>query len=112
MEVRVAAAASGRAGRARPPLLSSVVTVRLWESPGWSAVATLRAMPAGVRTGSPSEARLSSLVGSSEDGSENPRLAGDGGSRSRAPGRYSSMASTHRSGADCPGDDLQTLKRK
>ena len=39
----------------------------------------MRAMPAGVRTGSPSEARLSSLVGSSEDGSENPRLAGDGG---------------------------------
>ena len=61
--------------------------------------ATLRESPADVRSGGPSEARPSRPAASGMDGSENPHHVGDGGSRSRATGRYSSAASLH--GAEC-----------
>jgi len=59
----------------------------------------LRASPAGVRSGRPSEVRPSVPVASGKDGSENPHAVGDGGSRSGAAARYSSAASKH--GAEC-----------
>ena len=61
--------------------------------------ATLRGSPADVRSGGPSEARPHRTVAPGRSGSENPHHVGDGGSRSRAAGRYSSAASLH--GAEC-----------
>lgn len=82
------------------------------EAVGGEGAATSRASPAAVCTSSLSEARTCMLAATGMRGSENPRLAGDGGSHSRAAGSYSSVGAPVPSGVPLPDGLTHTISGK